>query len=429
MAKIVFAVSNYYKELPNFYEIYEQLSRENRNCEVVLCVLWGRYRDVGSFDYEETMKMWLEREVLIIHLDDHDSQSLPDVFAELRPNAIVMQNDVAPSESALLAVARAQGIPSLLMQESHMGMGSFRGADLSGYLRVVRYLRRMGTKEVQSYMALNRTLVGLHHNPFTPIPIVVRDMLSRLVHQHNWGCGGCTKISVFGDQMRQNLLDRNIPEDRIVVTGCPLLDSVHNTRTTIDTNEICKLLNIPCDTKKLLLLTQPFVKDGEWSAQQGDQFVSSVLKAMNRIPECTPLLKIHPRESRSEYQRLLQGVGLGHIPIIQKEVSLYALLASSDIVIGVNSTALLEAMCFSKPVVVVNLYQESDVFGFVTSKAVLNVEDPEVLDTAVQTALCDEDVILELSEKREKYVYDNAYLIDGKASKRVADLIFDLAEG
>jgi len=38
-------------------------------------------------------------------------------------------------------------------------------------------------------------------------------------------------------------------------------------------------------------------------------------------------------------------------------------------------------------------------------------------------------VILELSEKREKYVYDNAYLIDGKASKRVADLIFDLAEG
>ncbi|MDY6834945.1 MAG: UDP-N-acetylglucosamine 2-epimerase, partial [Chloroflexota bacterium] len=406
----------------------QQLNREDRNCEVVLCVLWGKYRDTGSFDYEEMMKVWVDRNIPIIHLDDHDHRSLPKVFVELSPNAIVMQNDVAPSESALLAVARYQGVPSLLIQESHMGKGSFRGGDMGGYMRVVRYLARMGAKEVQSYMSLSRTLVELHGNPLVPLPIVSRDMLGRLMHQHNWGCGGCTKLAVFGDQMKRNLLDRNIPEDRIVVTGCPLLDSVHSTRTSVDTNVICELLNIPCDTKKLLLLTQPFVKDGKWSAQQGDQFASTVLKAMSRIPECTTLLKIHPREKRSEYQRLLQGVGLGHIPIIQREVSLYELLVISDLVVGVNSTALLEAMCFGKPVVVVNLYQESDVFGFVTSRAVLNVEDSEVLDSAIQTALYDEDVMLELSEKREKYVYDNAYLIDGKASKRVADLIFDLAE-
>ncbi|MDY6835108.1 MAG: hypothetical protein SVY53_09960, partial [Chloroflexota bacterium] len=88
MTKIVFAVSNYYKELPNFNKVYQQLNREDRNCEVVLCVLWGKYRDTGSFDYEEMMKVWVDRNIPIIHLDDHDHRSLPKVFVELSPNAI-----------------------------------------------------------------------------------------------------------------------------------------------------------------------------------------------------------------------------------------------------------------------------------------------------------------------------------------------------
>jgi CDP-glycerol glycerophosphotransferase (TagB/SpsB family) len=85
------------------------------------------------------------------------------------------------------------------------------------------------------------------------------------------------------------------------------------------------------------------------------------------------------------------------------------------------STVGLEAMLLDKPVITfdpigtMNPYAETD--------AVIGVRKENDLVAAIKGALYDPEVRRKLSEARRKFVYEYAYLQDGKASQRVANLI------
>ena len=69
-----------------------------------------------------------------------------------------------------------------------------------------------------------------------------------------------------------------------------------------------------------------------------------------------------------------------------------------------------------------------DLFPYAESGATIGVYKEEDIVPATKNALFDEEMKNKLAGARKKFVYEHAYLQDGKASKRVADLIIQLIE-
>ncbi|GAH91176.1 unnamed protein product, partial [marine sediment metagenome] len=106
---------------------------------------------------------------------------------------------------------------------------------------------------------------------------------------------------------------------------------------------------------------------------------------------------------------------------------LWELIASSDLVIISNSTVGLDAMILDKPVVMVNLGRQVEGIAYVSSGAALGAYSLEDIAPAVREALSNEQVRQDLAEARKRFIYEYAYIQDGKAAKRIADLIVQMA--
>ena len=178
----------------------------------------------------------------------------------------------------------------------------------------------------------------------------------------------------------------------------------------------------------MLIITQPLVEERVCAKEQREALISGIVLGIQKITECVPIIKIHPRENIEDYKVLLKNQGLHAVPVIHMEIPLYDLLSASDLVVGVSSTAMLEALIFGKIVIAVNLFGQPSQAGFSSSGAAMSIEDIEELPSIVRSALYDQNLRARLSDTRNDYLYEHAYIQDGQASKRVADLIIQMIE-
>ena len=236
----------------------------------------------------------------------------------------------------------------------------------------------------------------------------------------------CTKICAAGENSKGELASRGLNASKIVVTGHPRFDTIYEVKRNGTAMNTRQALAIGRDQKAVLFVTQPYVEDGDWLPDQADMFTSEVLDAINSIPGCMPVIKIHPRENRGKYHNLLTSLYLNHIPVVQDEIPLHHVLAACDVAIGTTSAAIIDAMAMDKPVIIADILKMSDHFGFISSGAAFVVKNIDDLASAIQSALYDEERNIGLRENRDRFVHDNAYLVDGNASRRVADVIEDV---
>ena len=80
-------------------------------------------------------------------------------------------------------------------------------------------------------------------------------------------------------------------------------------------------------------------------------------------------------------------------------------------------------MIMGKPVIIVDFKEDPCSMPFVSSGAAIGVHDPEELAGAIEKVVYDPKVKEQYRETRDKCLYYHAYIQDGQASKRVADLI------
>jgi hypothetical protein len=149
----------------------------------------------------------------------------------------------------------------------------------------------------------------------------------------------------------------------------------------------------------------------------------AIVKAVNNLPRCKLVIKIHPlSENESDYLEIIKDIS--EPPLICKDTPLPELLNACNVAITLMSTAGLEAMAMGKPLVVVNLFNNITPFGEASGAVVVHREDD--LLPALQTVLY-EGLSDKLKESANKYVYQQAYIQDGKAASRIANLVIQLA--
>lgn len=154
--------------------------------------------------------------------------------------------------------------------------------------------------------------------------------------------------------------------------------------------------------------------------------MEAVVNAVSEFPEKQLAIKLHPSEKIAEYQQMLAGIENGNKAVLCQDIDLYGLLRECDLLMTVHSTVALEAMILDKPVITINLTGKPDVMPYAKSGAALGVYQQAELAPAIRKALYDPEVKRELEQKRESFVAEHAYKVDGQSSKRVAELIVRL---
>lgn len=243
------------------------------------------------------------------------------------------------------------------------------------------------------------------------------------------------KTAVWGDICVDTMTERyGISRDMLAVTGNPRFD-VLSRGVNIDKNSLYQKIGINTNKGLIIYATQPHVGlTANDSPLEKEISLREVINAMKEFPDKQLVIKLHPSEPKKTYESMTidryRSIlnEMNSDAILLERINLYELISICELVIILNSTVGLEAMILEKPVIAINLTNQPDKVPYAESGAAIGVHKAEDIVPAIKKALYDIQVRKELESNRKKFVYDYAYIQDGQASKRVADLIIQMIE-
>ncbi len=147
--------------------------------------------------------------------------------------------------------------------------------------------------------------------------------------------------------------------------------------------------------------------------------------AVSSIPGSQLVIKIHtPTENENDYREIVEN--LPTAPIICKS-NIYELVNSSNTILTVSSTVALESMAMGRPVIIVNLFSTNGA-EFYRDSGALYVTKEDMLKPVLKQLISDQVFRENTIKNSTSFVYDQAYIQDGQASVRIANLIKKMAD-
>lgn len=234
------------------------------------------------------------------------------------------------------------------------------------------------------------------------------------------------RVAVMDEHARTEMLAKGFPEDCVVVTGHPALDSLEAFRASfgkVERNEVRRALGVGAQELLVLFASQPptFVDNEEecdtppWLDRR--KTISVLIQGLERISErlsrpVTLLIRPHPRENGEVYR---QTVAKRIRVIIEKEGDSRSLALSADLVAGMNTMFLVEASHLGQPTLSIRLgLPEPD--DFPPNR--LKMTHPVYCEEALEEAL------MRLIEKAHSPLAQVTQT--GKASRNVAKLAYSM---
>lgn len=383
--------------------------------------------NVDKWYYKSEIEESLSRlKIPYITVEHCNKKSINKLLIREKPAIVIVCNDEASIVRLFVDSANFMGIPTLLIQDGILS-------------------RKIGKDEFKRSTNAQMIFKYFFALPSVIFNFVLRNKLSwhnkieivifELRYRPKWakkgtgmypGTGNCTKMAVFSDITKEMFIVEGIDSERIVVTGNPKFDKIYYSKNTSTKEMFCQKYGIPSDKHVIVLLTQFWVEAKLWSIAERKQFVLAIVNAVIGLPNTQLIVKLHPpHENEHDYLEIVKG--LPSRPIILKYTSLPELLNACSLAITVSSTAALEAMALGKPVIIVDLFNQSGNSFFNGSGALFARIEQEILP-AMRRALYDEQTKDEMAKSIENFVFKQAYLQDGQASKRIADLIMSMGK-
>jgi hypothetical protein len=333
-----------------------------------------------------------------------------EVIKKFGPHVIVVTRDTGPAPT-FIKLGRMMKIPTLAIQSVLLTESPYLGESV--YKTILHFLKW------KNYL-LWRFLSRLSRISFAEKLTVFIGWRTRAL---DWGLGGADLYAVMGNYSKQLLVSRGISPQKIKVTGNPLFDEVHF-RSDFEKEKLRRRLRLG-KGNIILLATQPFVEDRSCSLSTQIMFVESVIDAAKQL-RLQLVIKLHPREDVRKYDSVIHQTKYDKVVFVEN-YDLHELIDISDVVITATSTTGLWALAHGKPLVSINFIQ-LPCFNIYKDIAINlnNLEKlPEVLKKVIGSGKAGSELMPINAEKVRNYIY----MIDGLASRRVAQLIIDLITG
>lgn len=216
------------------------------------------------------------------------------------------------------------------------------------------------------------------------------------------------KCAVGGDYYKEIYLKRGAKKDQVVVTGWPKFDSlVAQSKRDLFKNH-----------KKVLFATQPPDLDLNLKT------IETIGTCFDHLNGMYLIVKPHPAEDPKAYTKVCAL--FKSVVLCSNQENTTSLVAAADVLITVSSTVAIEAVLFDKPIVCLNMSNDESIY--ISSGVALNVTKYEDIVPAIEDVLYNDETLEKLSDARKTFSYQHTYHRDGKASKRVADLVISMIE-
>ncbi len=160
------------------------------------------------------------------------------------------------------------------------------------------------------------------------------------------------RVFVWNEVQKQEAIEyHDIPAEHIDITGAPRFDAFFDLAPAAAREKLCKGLDLDPERPIITYLcSSPFI------AEREVDFVPRWLEEIRREPtlaSCSVLIRPHPRTIRQWKDVDVSGWGNAALvtsPKLNADRVLYNTLANSEAVVGLNTSAQLEAGILGKPV-------------------------------------------------------------------------------
>lgn len=380
---------------------------------------------------KEECEVYLSREGIpfetILNYRTHNTL---EILNKEKPDIILLNSDYGMVERCFTYAANRIQIPTLMIQSG--SIPNSRRDVRGGIIRVLGINRRKGLLALyKRYKFLFSNLLNIETNPLIALKKFVREVITGVMYMDRRGYYA-SKIAATGFYDKELMIQNGADEKRIVITGNPRFDKIVDNRDGyMNKSKICDIFAIPETNRIILLLTPCLVPQGIWNEGKRREFSHSVLEAFKAIKNSdsrlTLIVKVHPLEEIADYEKYLESNEERTDEVILcKDVDVYGLIGASDLVISAYSTTILEAAIMNKPVILLNLFNDPEYAPYVSEGAAVGVYNKVGLLQEMRKGLYDEGARDKLSKARDECVYKHAYVQDGKASERIADLIIQM---
>lgn len=217
-----------------------------------------------------------------------------------------------------------------------------------------------------------------------------------------------TKIASYGEYDKKVMVRYYVNPDNIIITGNTKLDSVYKIR---EYKGEC-----------VLLFTDYLVEFGLWTKGQRLEYLKTVSNIVLNITGKKLKVKIHPiSEKLSDYEEIKNKYNLP-IEIYQRE-PLSDLMKECKIGLTLLSSTGLETMVAGRPLVIYNPYHNGVLYKGV---AYYTEDSKELYDILKELWVNGMDS--EHKKLADDFIYQRAYMQDGKAGQRIAELIINMVK-
>jgi UDP-N-acetylglucosamine 2-epimerase len=219
---------------------------------------------------------------------------------------------------------------------------------------------------------------------------------------------------VFGKKSKEELISQGINPKNIIITGPAIYD------------EIIKYKSKNSENNSIALMTSGFYMCGLISKEKYFAYIKKLLQETNTTGmEIT--IKLHPEESLyiKEYEKIAKKYkNIKQITASENKEDLYNIITNASLVINFGSSVALESLILDKPVITILGLHKSPIFDFdiVThrlkeSGASLVITTKDSIKKAIEQIIKNKN---QFKKKREKFLSESCYKIDGNSSKRIA---------
>lgn len=222
----------------------------------------------------------------------------------------------------------------------------------------------------------------------------------------------CDRICVWGDYAKEVLKSAGATDDQIIVTGSPKYDLLLEKIKEYSHRGMLRR------QKRLLLVTGGPYEDIYLRVIRE---LGSFLKTRDDI---LLVVKPHPAESGELYKSIAREFH-PRVTVEKPTEDIQNLLLKADVLITISSTVGIDAAIANKPII---LLKTTNIGEIPYQHISMEVQRAEEIASVVKNLADRNDRQDEVLEAREKFVYEHAYIQDGQASKRVADLIIQMIE-
>lgn len=233
------------------------------------------------------------------------------------------------------------------------------------------------------------------------------------------------KVAAMGNSSRLDMIAQGVDPDRIVVTGHPGFDTLASVEPEVQ-NRIRNEIGVPSHHKLVLFASQPSYVGAFDQPKRRIEMIQAIIGMVGSFKDCTLVIKPHPGEKCKDFSSLIGTKQ--NVVLVDGSVSIIPLIHSCDVFVTFFSTAALQALYAGKPVITIDIPGSGGGCLYTDSQATWVACTAEELRMYITNLLSPQrsEYVKTKEEARKRFLHDMVHQTDWRATERVVQVVADL---